>query len=536
MLFLPGVTGGEKRDNRFFLLFALILLVGSVIPVSAAVFQDSGDGTGIPGLPSVLGTVSGHEEPAPARASAVVEESDPLSLYAVQAREAVDGVADSLASTGNNTGVTDVTAFPLITDPDLADAAYLGRSMGVKVVVVSPAGDDRLQNTLWWYEKDATTIARSLYGGEIKNKLGFVAVVFRKADGKATVLKLVLNAADVPAGLSGNDTVYIRNIDWSSAEVGTGVSIAGYEPPESAVQKPSGTARGASTRTLTTDALKIEVSDGTGAMNGKIDEISRAAEGSDYATVARLSDELIGIARVQEKDLGSCSVPSAYAPALNEYCAGLRDYQEAGSLLWYGATFGDADTFTRGNDCLVQGQSRISSAMEKLSLSVPLMDTQMITAPSLYPDALDPLARYKFKDAPEGNTISVKVGPVTRLDRYVTEKDDVVTENLPPYGKEFLCVLVEINHLGYGGKGNQKFRTPKASVCTLHLGGEKYLPKQPAASYIECVGSVYSDVTLNRKDRTIGYLVYEVPESSDSASGYLEVNLGKGGSPIWKLN
>jgi hypothetical protein len=530
---LPGEKRGERIYNRFFLIAALLLLLGCATPASAAFFSGGGHGEGVPALPSVLGTVSGYEEPAPVRAAAV-EDTDPLSLYAAQAREAVDGVAGSLASAGNDTGVTDVTAFPLITDPDLADPAYLGRPMGVKVVVVSPAEGDRLQNTLWWHERDATVIARALYGGEIKDRLGFVAVVFRKADGKATSLKLLLNAADVPTDLSGKTDAYIRNLDWSAAEVGKGVSIAGYEPPESAVQKPSGSAKGASARALTVDTLKVEVADGAKVLNRKIGEISRAADQSDYTAVARLSDELIGIARVQEKDLRSCTVPSACAPAFNAYCAGLRQYQDAGSFLWYGATFTDADAFARGNDCLVQGQARVGSTMENLSLSAPSLESPVVAAQSLYPNALAPSDRYKFKDAPEGNTISVKVGPVTRLDWYTTEKDGKVIEHLPSYGKEFLCVLVEINHLGYGGKGNPKFRTPKALAFTLHLGGEKYLPKQPGA-YIECVGSVYSDISLNRRDRTIGYLVYEVPVASDPASGYLEANLGKSGSPIWRL-
>lgn len=528
-----GEKWGGRSCTRYFLLAALLFLLGCGVPASAAVFSHEENGSGVPGLPPLLGPASGNEQPAPVMAAAV-EEMDPLSLYAAQAREAVDEISGSLASAGNNTGVTDVTAFPLITDPDLANTGYLGRPMGVKIVVVCPAEGDRLQNTLWWYEKDATAIARALYSGEIKDRLGFVTVVFRKADGKATSLKLVLNAAESSLAISGNDTAYIRNIDWSGVEIAKGVSIAGYEPPGSAVRGPVKAGNGGSTRAIPLDVLKAEVADGTNMMNVKIDEISRAEDRKDYAAVARLSDELIGIARTREKDLRSCTVPSGCAPALNEYGAGLGTYQEAGSLLWYGATFVDDDAFARGNECLVQGQARIGSALEKLSLSAPVLGVQVIAAQSLYPDALAPLGRYKFKDAPEGNTISVKVGPVTRLDRYTTEKGDTVTEHLPPYGKEFLCVLVEINHLGYGGKGSQTFRTPKASGFTLLLGGDKYVPKQPEA-YIECVGSVYSDVTLKRKDRTIGYLVYEIPIASDPASGYLQANFGKGGSPIWRL-
>ncbi|WP_298669979.1 hypothetical protein [uncultured Methanofollis sp.] len=541
MNFIATHFSGGKWSGRgftqFFVLAAILLILGCATPAAAVAFSHGENSSGVvAGLPSFLDPFAEGKTAAPALAAdaAIEEEVDPLALYAAQAREAVDGVAASLASAGNDTGVTDVTAYPLITDPDLANPGYLGRPMGVKVVVVCPDEGDRLQNTLWWYEKDTTTIARALYSSEVKNRLGFVAVTFKKADGKSTSLKFVLHAADASLAVSGNESAYIRHIDWSDVEIAKGVSVACYEPPESAVQVPARAWGDGSKRTISRDLLKAEVADGTSVMNGKIDEISHAADRNDYAGVARLSDELVGTARAREKSLRSCTVPSGCAPASGDYGAGLGKYQEAGSLLWYGATFADADAFARGNDLLVQGRALMAGAQEKLSLSPPALNTQVIATQSLYPDALAPRERYKFRDAPEGNTLSVKVGPVTRLDRYVTEKGDTVKEHLPPYGKEFFCVLLEVNHLGYSGKGSQTFRTPKASACTLLLGGDKYVPKQPEA-YIECVGSVYSDVTLKRKDRTIGYLVYEVPLSSDPASAYLQVNFGKGGTPLWRL-
>lgn len=517
---------------------ALLLVFCCAAPVTAFVLSYDENDSGVPGLPSVLEQVQERDEvtPAPTTTEVVGESDDPLSLYTALARDAVDGVSGSLASAGNGTGVVEVVAYPLITDSDLADPVYLGRSMGVKVVVVYPADGDCLQNTLWWYEKDATTIVRTLYNGETVDPPGFVAVVFRKAGEEDTSLKLVLNAVDASSVASGTNETYIRNIDWSEAEVSPGVSVTGYEPPDSAIEW-SEAGSDAASQTLTLDALKAEVANGTNVMNTKIDEISRAAGQEDYTNVAQLSDDLIGLARDREKNLQDCTVPTECAPAFSEYCAGLRKYQDAGSLLWYGATFGSSDAFSRGNDYLVDGQAQIGSALEKLSISAPALETSVDAgSQSLYPNALSLEDRYKFKTASEGNTISVKIGPITRVDQYFTKTDDdTINETLPSYGKEFFCVLVEINHLGYGGKGSQTFKTPKASAFTLLLNGEKYLPEQPTA-YMESVGSVYSAVTLNRKDRTIGYLVYEVPEGTDPASAYLQVNFGTaGGSPVWKL-
>jgi hypothetical protein len=149
-------------------------------------------------------------------------------------------------------------------------------------------------------------------------------------------------------------------------------------------------------------------------------------------------------------------------------------------------------------------------------------------------DALTFQDRYKFKTAPEENTISVKVGPVKQLSGYSTEEGSKVTEHLPQRGNEFLCVLVEINHLGYGGKGYSWFHTPGSGAFTLILDGNMYYPEQPEA-YMKGVGSVYSSATLDRKEKTTGYLVYEVPASSDPASGYLQANLGGDNTPVWKL-
>lgn len=523
---------------KFTQIAALLLVFCCAAPAAAFVLSYDENGSGVSGLPVLLDSGPESEETTPVPTMAVADGSDdPASLYTAQVTAAVDGVSGSLASAGNETGVAEVVAFPLITDPDLADPVYLGYSMGVKVVVVSPADGDHLQNTLWWYERDATTIVRALYDDETMDPPGFVAVVFKKAGEDDTSLKFILNAADASALLFGTNGTYIRNLDWSEAEVSPDLSIADYEPPGSAAERSSEAGSSVSAQTLTADALKAEVATGTTVMNTKIDAISRAAEQEDYASVADFSDDLIGLARDREKNLQACTAPEDCAPAFSEYCAGLRKYEDAGSLLWYGATFENATSFADGNGYLVDGQAQVGSALENLSLSAPTLETPITTgSQALYPGALDLEGRYKFKTASEGNTISVKVGPVTRLDQYFTKTaDDTIDETLPSYGKEFFCVLVEINHLGYGGKGSQTFRTPQASAFTLLLNGEKYLPEQPAA-YMEGVGSVYSVVTLNRKDRTIGYLVYEVPDTVDRASAYLQVDLGTaGGSPIWKL-
>ncbi|MDD3622042.1 MAG: hypothetical protein PHQ81_06530 [Methanofollis sp.] len=149
-------------------------------------------------------------------------------------------------------------------------------------------------------------------------------------------------------------------------------------------------------------------------------------------------------------------------------------------------------------------------------------------------ETLDLEDRYKFRDAPHGNTISVKVGPTKQLSHYTTKIEEKSTKHKAPEGKEFLCVLVEVYHLGSGGEGFTWFDTPRASEFAFILDGREYYPEYPRG-YLEGVGSVYSSTTLDRKEHTSGYLVYEIPANSDLASAYLQVDLSEDDSPIWKL-
>ncbi|QYZ80214.1 hypothetical protein E2N92_12625 [Methanofollis formosanus] len=149
-------------------------------------------------------------------------------------------------------------------------------------------------------------------------------------------------------------------------------------------------------------------------------------------------------------------------------------------------------------------------------------------------ETLDLEDRYKFRDAPHGNTISVKVGPTKRLSHYTTKIGEKSTKHEAQEGKEFLCVLVEVYHLGSGGEGSTWFYTPGVSEFSFILDGREYSPKY-LSGYLEGVGSIYSSTTLERKEHTSGYLVYEIPTSSDLASTYLQADLSEDDSPIWKL-
>ncbi|QSZ67542.1 hypothetical protein RJ40_08510 [Methanofollis aquaemaris] len=375
---------------------------------------------------------------------------------------------------------------------------------------------------------------QALYADGVGDDLGFVVVVFTKLNEKEYFAKFVLDAADVASFPAGFDGGYIRYADWSEALVTGGAGVVGYESPGRvlACNRPAG---GGAAIPCPDRVFGSIMTDVATVLNEKISEISCAAGAEEYETVGTLSMELAATARADEQFFRSLSVPEELKPAYREFLNGLAMYQDAGSLFWYGASLSDLKSFSEGNDRLVQGQTQTRCALERLSLQVAAPDLPPAPPEDLYPDAIRLKQRYEFKDRAGANNLSVRVDSFAWIDRYHTTKDEVQEEHRPSYGNRFLGVLVEVNHLGYWGKGNQKFKTPKPGDFTLLSQGEWVKLTQPDTPYIRNVGSIYQQVTLDRKERIIGYLIYEVPGSFDPSGSYLKAELGDAGTPIWRL-
>ncbi|TAJ45365.1 hypothetical protein CUJ86_01060 [Methanofollis fontis] len=519
------------------LLLACVLLCICVVSPAAAGWAGStglnlppigGDNGNLSGNGSVFG--SSGADPAPSLPAAPdPSDYDAMAAYLVeQAR---------LSMSGSAAGAQDVmvTIYSVITDPDLADPDYLGREKVVKVDVILNSSRGTLGDTLWAYEVDATRIAETLFDGDQKGRTACVAVFFREKAGGDPLMKLVLDAKTAAVfDQSWDGTSYIRLKHWSDAAVSSRYRGVGFEDPSSAMVPGQ--------EIVTTvavpcdeEAFRNAVIDATADIAATASEMSIQSIDQDYGAVAASALALTTSARTYEEEFSAYDVPDSYEGLKDEFIAALDCYVDAGSAIWYGATFTDGAAIELGNEYLVEGQDALNGVLGGLNLRQVEDSTLTLQSTDLYPDALDLGEPYRFVDSREVNKISVRPRSYTSWGSYTLGTGEDAVEVRAPYGREYLFVLVEVNHIGYYGGGSSRYRTPKPTDFTLITGGDEYTPSQPSG-YVRGVGSVYISDYVDKSDFSTGYLVFEVPESFDPEDTYLRAKITGIGTPIWKLS
>jgi hypothetical protein len=453
--------------------------------------------------------------------------------YAAMAEYLVDLTGDQFSGAAAGASEIVVSTFEVITDADLADPAYLGRGQALKVDVVMNSSRSALAESLWGHEVDATRIAETFYSGDLKGKTAFVAVFFREKRTGAYTSKFILTAKDASRFANGWDgSSYIRYADWSDSAVrGGGVP---YEDPETAME-PMQEAEAKEHVPCDYETLKNAGTEAASSIALTVSEMSIRAEDQDYAAVSTLAMELTGSARSCAAEFRAYTVPDGLEYVKAAFVEAFDCYDRAGSAIWYGAAFTDADHIDLGNTYLAEGQDSLNAALEGLNLRKIEDTTLTLQTTELYPDALKMGEPYRFMDAREVNKISVRPRSYTAWNTFETGTGAEVKIYQAPYGKQFLLVLMEVNHIGFYGGGSSTYRTPSPSDYTLIAGGEEYRPSQPSA-YMKGIGSVYASTSIERSDYSSGYLVFEVPESIDPAEAYLRLSIRGIGTPIWKLS
>lgn len=453
--------------------------------------------------------------------------------YAAMAEYIVDITRDRFSGAGAGASGITVSTFEVITDVDLADPAHMGRSQAVKVDVVMNASRDLLAGSLWGHEADATRIAEAFYSGDLKGETAFVAVFFREKRTGAYTSKFILTAKDASRFGNGWDgSSYIRCADWSDAVVrGSGVP---YEDPEAAME-PLQEAEAKEQVPCDYDTLKNAGTEAASSIASTVSEMSIRAGDQDYATVSKLAMELTGSAKSCSAEFRAYAVPDGLEHVKARFVEAFESYDRAGSAIWYGATFADTDHIALGNTYLAEGQDSLNAALEGMNLRTIEDTTLTLQTTEIYPDALKIGEPYRFMDTRQVNKISVRPRSTTTWKSFEAGTGADVKVYQAPYGKQYLFVLMEVNHIGYYGGGSSKYRTPSPTDFTLIAGGEEYRPSQPSA-YMRGIGSVYASTSIDRSDYSSGYLVFEVPESVDPAGVYLRLSIRGIGTQIWNLS
>lgn len=469
---------------------------------------------------------------AAATPATIVKPPDPGD-YAAMAEYLVDLTREQLSGPGAGAQAVTVSTFDVITDADLADPAHMGRAHAVKVDIVVNASADVLAGSLWGHEVDATRIAEAFYSGELKGKTAFVAVFFRDKKTSAYTSKFILTAKDASRfGNAWDGSSYIRFADWSDALV-RGNSVP-YEDPEAAME-PLQEAAARDQVPCDYDALKNAGTAAASSIASTVSEMSIRAGDQDYASVSRLAMDLAATSRTYAREFRAYAVPDSFEYVKSRFIEAFECYDRAGSAIWYGATFADAGHIDLGNTYLADGQESLNAALGGMNLRKIEDTTLTLQTTELYPGALKIGEPYRFMDTRQVNKISVRPRSTTVWKSFEAGAGTDVKVYQAPYGKQYLMVLVEVNHIGYYGGGSSTYRTPSPTDFTLLAGGEEYRPSQPSA-YMKGIGSVYASTSLERKDYCSGYIVYEVPESVDPADAYLRLSIRGIGTPIWKLS
>ncbi|NLZ29266.1 MAG: hypothetical protein GX885_00695 [Methanomicrobiales archaeon] len=143
------------------------------------------------------------------------------------------------------------------------------------------------------------------------------------------------------------------------------------------------------------------------------------------------------------------------------------------------------------------------------------------------------LQRYLYEDRNRANDISLMLAAATKTRTYCQydKNAEVITADS---GRMFLLVEVRATNLGHKGDSRTyKIQTPGISAFTLHYRGNTYSPVKLAPR--TSLGEPYEAATLDRYERKVGYILFDVPEALALDESCLQVNLGGEEAPVWAL-
>jgi hypothetical protein len=437
----------------------------------------------------------------------------------------------------NMTGY-DIKVFDLITDKDLANPAYLGRDRGIKVTIIHDNDLEPLENTLWGYETDATSIVQSLYASDYGDRIGTIAIIYKTEEEEEPQLKLALDAADAERFADAEDPDgYIRAHDWSEISVQSD-AIAWYEDPDHALapEEPKQNAEGnAEILTLDREALQDELQQSTNLLIASEDNISASIYNKQFQKTESLANTLIQQSDAVISEVEQLPLEPGLEPARQEYLEGVKNFRDAGAYLWRGAVLLESDDFDAAETHFTSGEQHIDTAHRMLDMEQIEQQDRTLPPPSPYPEALSLGEPFIYRDDAGANDISVIVDRYENKSGYTIVTNGTAERVNAGYTRKFLFVVLHVTHLGFRGNGTDTITTPSPDRFTLILEGKEYANSNPE-SYVRELGQPYESVTLERKEVYEGFLIFSIPEDADPSRGYIRLDLDGKGEPIWKLS
>ncbi|WP_460007649.1 hypothetical protein [Methanogenium cariaci] len=467
--------------------------------------------------------------------------------------------ADRFSGAGTGMETYKIETFDLLTDPDFANPAFLGRDKGVKVSIVYNSSPSVLEDTNWAHLSDASTIAYEMYDSTAGSDTGYVTVSYMFADKKSPRFQTSLTAEEAKR-FNGDWTEdnYLPLPAWSAVTIDSSANIVPYENIDTivpAVQGIDSISSDAISSGSVTDEYDLYISkDNLEGLLGRystemqdhIQKISGYSTDSDFTGMADASEQMMIQAAEIEDEITHLPIAPQYADVADNFLEGVRNYQYAGSYFWYGATFTEIDPIKTGNTYVQKGFSNNNNALEALDMQT--IETAVFELPNgkLFPDAIYMYENHVYPDSKKKNDISVKFSSLSYSRMYTLKQDDKNEKNVAGYGYKYVFPVIEIHHLGFRGGGSSRdmiITTPDQKDFTIIYNGEEYKSITPSpyvgrkldpTTYIEPAGYPYYKVKLDRKGTFEGVLVFQVPDDFDPAKAYMKLDLSNG-ETVWHM-
>ncbi len=457
-------------------------------------------------------------------------------------------IAEDFSGAGTGMETYKIETFDLLTDPDFADTIFLGRENGVKVSVVYNSSPDVLEDTNWGHLTDASAIAHDIYNSTAGSDTGYVTISYMFADKVSPRFQVSLTAEDAEAfNRDWTKDTYLPLSAWSTMTIDPSADIVPYENIDTALPAPRGIdslfSDAVSSRSATNEynlyLSKNDLKELLGRysieMQNQIQTISQYSTKSDFHGMADASKKLMSQAAEIEDEITKLPISPQFTDVADNFLEGIRDYQYAGSYLWYGAAFTEVDPIKTGNTYIEQGFSKNNDALEALDLEAIENDIFEMPNEKIFPDAKYIYENFEYQDSSKRNDISVKLSSFSSTNTYTLKQNDNTERNVAGYGYKYIFPVVEFHHLGYRGIGSSRITTPDADDFTIIYNGEEYKSITPSpyigrkldqTTYIEPVGYPYYKMNLNRKEAYEGVLIFRVPHEFDPAKAYMTLDLG----------
>jgi hypothetical protein len=159
--------------------------------------------------------------------------------------------------------------------------------------------------------------------------------------------------------------------------------------------------------------------------------------------------------------------------------------------------------------------------------------------PVEFVNTLVPWLRFEYDDETHDNILSLGIEKARTLRGYTVEDKDGIRKKVTPNnGSVFLLIHVDLVNLGHKSSTNDYLASnPRISNYRVFFEGYNYTPLSVNGRILSGTyyWNSYKETSLNRYERALGALIFEVPDCVELSRTYFQADLGLRGKPMWHL-